>query len=180
MPSFILTGTPGAGKTAALRQLELDGYLVVEEAATDVIALEQALGIGQPLTNPAFIDNVVRLQRMRQTRIAVAAHQTAFFDRSPVCTLALSKYLGFALSSVLEAEIERVLHEAVYDQTVFFVRALGGVRTTAARQISFADSLDFELLHEKTYRDLGFRLVDVPAAPVQERVELIHRFHQKP
>ena len=36
MPSYILTGDAGAGKTAALRLLEASGYAVVEEAATDV------------------------------------------------------------------------------------------------------------------------------------------------
>ena len=35
MPAYILTGAPGAGKTAALRHLETDGYAVVEEAATE-------------------------------------------------------------------------------------------------------------------------------------------------
>jgi hypothetical protein len=45
---FILTGAPGSGKTAILRHLELDGFGVVEEAATDVIALAQAQGIDEP------------------------------------------------------------------------------------------------------------------------------------
>jgi hypothetical protein len=39
MPGYILTGTPGAGKTAILRLLEVNGHAVVEEAATDAIAL---------------------------------------------------------------------------------------------------------------------------------------------
>ncbi len=43
MKRFILTGAPGSGKTAILRQLEHDGFGVVEEAATDIIALEQAM-----------------------------------------------------------------------------------------------------------------------------------------
>jgi predicted ATPase len=38
MRRFIITGAPGAGKTAIIRELELDGFSVVEEAATDVIA----------------------------------------------------------------------------------------------------------------------------------------------
>jgi predicted ATPase len=33
VPSYILTGAPGAGKTAVLRLLETSGYPVVEEAA---------------------------------------------------------------------------------------------------------------------------------------------------
>ena len=42
MKRYILTGAPGSGKTAILRQLEREGFGVVDEAATDVIALEQA------------------------------------------------------------------------------------------------------------------------------------------
>jgi predicted ATPase len=41
MRRFIITSAPGAGKTAIIRQLELDGFSVVEEAATDVVAAAQ-------------------------------------------------------------------------------------------------------------------------------------------
>lgn len=40
MPGYILTGAPGAGKAAVLRLLEVNGRVVVEEAATDAIALD--------------------------------------------------------------------------------------------------------------------------------------------
>jgi len=63
MKRFVLTGMPGAGKTAIIRQLELDGYSVVEEAATDIMALEQALGITEPWAHPSFIDSIVDLQK---------------------------------------------------------------------------------------------------------------------
>jgi predicted ATPase len=49
------------------------------------------------------------------------------------------------------------------------------VQATAARRISFEDSLDFERLHEQTYRDLGFQLVEVPAGPLADRVALIRQ-----
>jgi hypothetical protein len=39
MKRFILTGAPGAGKTAIIRQLEIDGFSVIDEAATDMIVL---------------------------------------------------------------------------------------------------------------------------------------------
>jgi predicted ATPase len=52
MKRFILTGAPGAGKTVILRQLECDGFGVVEEAATDVIALGEALGVAELLATP--------------------------------------------------------------------------------------------------------------------------------
>ena len=44
MKRYILTGTPGAGKTSILRMLAARGHSVVEEAATSLIALGQAGG----------------------------------------------------------------------------------------------------------------------------------------
>ncbi len=44
MKRYILTGTPGSGKTSIIHTLKSQGYFVVEEAATDIITLEQANG----------------------------------------------------------------------------------------------------------------------------------------
>jgi predicted ATPase len=112
MPAYILTGAPGSGKTAVLRMLEDAGYLVVEEAATDVIALGQALGCSEPWEEAGFIDKVVALQRRRVlSRLPGQNGGIVFFDRSPVCTLALSRYLGLAPSASpsLAREVDRVL-----------------------------------------------------------------------
>lgn len=175
MPRYILTGTPGAGKTAVLRLLEFDGHVVVEEAATDVIALENALGHEQPWNDRTFIDKIVTLQRRRQVCTHEPETVAIFFDRSPLCTLALSRYLGFAPSRLLAAEVDRVMGENVYEATVFFIRNQGFIHATAARQIDFEDSLTFEQFHEQTYRDLGFQLVDVPPGPLPDRVALIQQ-----
>ncbi len=174
MPRYVLTGAPGAGKTAMLRLLESGGYPVVEEAATDVIALEQARGRPAPWTSPDFIDKIVRLQRQRQLD-AGPCTGAVFFDRSPVCTLALSRFLGWQPSAPLATELERITRDRVYEPVAFFVRHQGSVTPTAARRISLADSLAFEKVHEQTYRELGIRLVDVPAGPLADRVALVLR-----
>jgi predicted ATPase len=172
LPRYVLTGAPGAGKTAMLRLLEHGGYPVVEEAATDVIALEQAQGRDQPSQRPGFIDQIVTLQRARQLS-SPDRPQPVFFDRSPVCTLALARYLGYAPSPLLVAEVGRVLREQVYQPEVFFVQNQGFVTATAARRISFEDSLAFEQVHEQAYAELGFRLVRVPAGRLADRVALV-------
>ena len=113
MPSYVLTGAPGAGKTGILRMLEISGYPVVEEAATDVIALGQALGHAEPWTRPDFIDKIITVQRQRRRRHAAraAGNEVVFFDRSPVCTLALSRYLGSTASPGLDEEVRRAISE---------------------------------------------------------------------
>jgi predicted ATPase len=195
MPSFILTGAPGAGKTAVLRLLEVRGHPVIEEAATDVIALGHALGLAEPWQERDFIGKVLALQLRRQeSALALPRRQesvralprrqesvhagdgaVAFFDRSPVCTLALSRYLGACPSPVLAGEIDRAVAEGGYETTAFFIRNQGFVAATAARRISFEDSLRFEQIHEQAYRELGFRLVEVPAGPLTDRVALIRQ-----
>ena len=176
MPSYILTGAPGAGKTAVLRLLEAVGYAVVEEAATDVIALGQAQGCAEPWNEHEFITRVTTLQRRRQDAAAhLAGNRSVFFDRSPVCTLALSRFLDRPAPDLLTKEISRILAGGVYDQRAFFIRNQGFVEPTAARRISFEDSLAFERLHEQTYRDLGFQLTDVPPGPLADRAAAIQQ-----
>jgi predicted ATPase len=64
MRRFIITGAPGAGKTAIIRQLELDGFSVVEEAATDVLAAAHARGTAEPWMQTSFID--VRFEQIHE------------------------------------------------------------------------------------------------------------------
>jgi predicted ATPase len=173
MKRFILTGTPGAGKTSILRLLERSGFGVVEEAATDVIATEQALGVPEPWTEPQFIERIVALQRQRQLHAAAASVDVQFHDRSPICTLALSRYLSLPDSPVLTTEIDRITRDRLFERVVFFVRNLGFCEPTAARRISLADALVLERLHEETYREFGYDLIDVPAGRISDRISLI-------
>jgi predicted ATPase len=174
MKAFVLTGTPGSGKTAVLRQLERNGHAVVEEAATDVIALGQALGIPRPWELPGFPAQILDLQRTRRNTAEVYAESTVVFDRAPMCTLALCRYSDRPFPDDMRSEFER------YERTVFMIRNQGFVEPTAARRISFADSLRFERVHEEVYRELGFTLVDVRPGPVPQRVSEIERLIRQP
>jgi predicted ATPase len=170
---FVITGAPGAGKTAIIRQLELDGFSVVEEAATDVIAAAQAQGTVEPWRDPSFIDAIAHLQRDRQIRASHQTDEVQFHDRSSVCTAALAIYLGYPFSPFLASELERIQKEAIYQKRVFFIRNLGFITPTEARRISFEETVRFEKIHEDIYRDFGFELVSVdPGSPV-ERVSII-------
>ncbi|TMR09872.1 ATPase [Nonomuraea turkmeniaca] len=119
------------------------------------------------------MDKIVALQRQRQLQSITAEPHVQFFDRSPLCTHALSTWVGHPISSALSTEIDRITHEQIYDRHVFFVRNLGFCEPTEARKISFEDSLEFERLHEQTYRAFGYQLIDIPAGPLAGRVATI-------
>jgi predicted ATPase len=175
MRRFILTGAPGLGKTAIIRQLELDGFGVVEEAATDVIALEQARCFAEPWQRPSFIDAIAELQRRRQVRASRETDEVQFHDRSVICTAALAGYLGHPLSDTLSRELKRVETETIHQKRVFFVQNLGFITPTPARRISFAESLRFERVHRETYRSFGFELVSIAPGNLPDRADAIKR-----
>lgn len=102
---YVLTGAPGSGKTALLEALRQRGHLVVEEAATEVITRQQNRGINEPWLREDFVDLIVRLQRQRQTTPVPNTVGVQLYDRSPLCTLALARYLGLAVTPVLAHEV---------------------------------------------------------------------------
>lgn len=168
---FVLTGAPGSGKTSILDALGRRGWAVVGEAATAVIAQQQAAGLAEPWTRIGFCDDIVALQRQRQQ--ALVANAVQVFDRSPLCTLALARFLGHPETPALMAEVERVVVHEIYDRRVLLVRPLGFITATAARRMSYTDALAFETVHEEVYREHGFTVIDVAAADLPVRVGFV-------
>lgn len=172
MKRYILTGTPGSGKTSIIHALKRQGYAVVEEAATDVIT-QQMRGDPEPWRRPDFIDAIVLLQKQRQITTANEPYNLQFYDRSPLCTYALSQHLGYPPSSCLLEEIERIEREHVYQRQVLFIANLGFCQPTEARKISFEEALLFEQIHKETYLSFGYDLIPIAPYSLEERVSCI-------
>jgi predicted ATPase len=169
MKRYIITGAPGAGKTAILRQLEAEGYGVVEEAATDVIALCHAKGIAEPWTwtRPDFIDAIVNLQHTRERRASRATDVVQFHDRSVVCTAALADYLGFVRPETLVQELRRVTAERVFQSQVLFIKNLGFIKPTEARRITYEQTVLFERFTSRLIVNSGMTSSASSRAPLK-------------
>jgi predicted ATPase len=173
MHRYILTGAPGCGKTSIIRALEIQGYFVIDEAATDIIAYEQLMECSEPWKNPSFIDGITNLQKQRQVQVGGCKDSYQFFDRSPICTYALCIFLGFDPSLSLKEEIKRMQDHKIYESTVFFIENLGFIENTDARQISFEEALRFENIHKEAYALFGYECVKIPKSNLIDRVKKI-------
>lgn len=174
---FIFTGTPGSGKTSVIKELEKLGHIVIHEAATAVISIEQSKGLERPWEQSNFVDQITYMQKERQMN---STGNIQFYDRSPFCTYALGKYLAhwkgieFTPSPVLLDEIDRCLKNGVYQNQIFFFENLGFIEHTDARKISYEDALIFEQIHLDVYKEFGFDIVIVPKGlTVTQRCEFI-------
>ena len=164
---YILTGAPGAGKTSLIRYLKTTGHDVVEEAATDVIALAQAGGVERPWERPEFIADIAALQDWREA--AVMRSDLRFADRSVFCTLARAEWLDHPLTPGLLATADRLAASGWFAREVFFIDQLGDIEHTAARQISFEAATRFGALHEVVYRRYGFEPRHIGPAEIPDR-----------
>ncbi|GAA1690862.1 AAA family ATPase [Glycomyces endophyticus] len=170
MRRYILTGAPGAGKTTVAARLAAAGHTVVAEAATDLITAAQAAGDRSPWTQPGFCERVAALQRDRQAAADHLPGPVQYFDRSPVCTLALARFLGHPVGPVLAAELARTA--GLYRPDVLFVDLLDRITPTPVRRISLDQAREFERIHLDAYTEYGFRLHRLPPAGEAERAAL--------
>jgi predicted ATPase len=168
---YILTGAPGAGKTALIRLLESRGEEIVEEAATDVIALAQASGTDRPWEQPRFIADIAALQAFREA--APMRSPRRFSDRSIFCTLALAGWLGHPVPRDVLDGAGKLATSGWFERRVYFIAQLGFIQHTEARRISLDDATRFGALHAAVYRRFGFELVPIRPASIPERADLI-------
>ena len=111
----------------------------------------------------------------RQLEAAKRTCEVQFHDRSAICTHALCAFLGRPAPESLLSELERIQRQGLYQKQVFFIANQGFVAPTEVRRISFEDSLEFERVHQESYRAFGYACVSIPAGPLEERIAVIRR-----
>ncbi len=161
---YILTGGPGSGKSSILLELEARGEYVVNEAAEDVIKLEQAKGIKKPWELYDFQRKVLRLQVQREDQIQ-SDIKRVFIDRGILDGLVYT-----AQGTQINKEIQR---EARAYAGIFLVDLLGEAKQTQVRREDYAAALELERKLELVYKTAGYKIQRIPTCGVEERADKI-------
>lgn len=167
---FILTGAPGAGKTAIAIALEMRGEHVVSEAAVDFIGYHRAKGVTEPVLLPDCQEQITRLQLLRESR--APRSKRFFMDRSVLDGAAYMMLRGYSRSD-LAYQLISSANVRRYNRRVFLIQSASQVRGPGERRGVIEPSLDIENAIRSLYGFLGFELIEVPFAPVDDRVDFI-------
>ena len=128
---YIITGGPGSGKTSVINDLAKRGYLIVREAATDVI--EE--GLQERIKDPWMADDyhikVSSLMAKRQEEIRNSKESVAFFDRGHLDGITYILLQRRQLPQEVVDYVQSTLTEGFFDTTVFFIRLLSKLKFLA-------------------------------------------------
>jgi predicted ATPase len=167
----IFTGGPGAGKTTTLEALRARGYLCVDEAARQILKEQAATGGNATHDGDRAKYRDLMLERgLRDYHALREATAPVFFDRG---IPELSDY-GNAPGADDPVVVTQAIAECRYNETVFAFPPWEAIYThDAERKHTFEHAVAVYELVCAVYPKLGYRVVEVPRAPVEERMEFI-------
>ena len=167
MQGVVLTGAPGAGKTAVLQGLASRGYATVSESARTIIRDRKSRGLS-PRPKPfEFAQKIFSIDASKYEQAKPAAG-IIFFDRSVIEALGMLNELGPV------PELASSLETYRYHEDVFIFPAWSAIfRTDGERDQTFEDAVRVHQWISDWYRRCGYRLIEVPFASVAERCDYI-------
>ena len=161
MPHVIVTGGPGAGKTALLAALAGMGYVTVEESARAIIAERLAGGASRRPDPVAFAREILR-RDIERYRGQPRTPEWVFFDRGIVDALGLLH----EVSPLSAPELHATLDSYPFHASVFVLPPWEAIYTRdAERDQSFAEAVRVHARVVEWYRACGA----CPEHPRRER-----------
>lgn len=166
---FVVTGGPGFGKSTLIAELARRGYGVSSEAARRVI--EQQMRQPEPLLpwldRIGFDREVVRLLQADYSTSSL--NSPHFFDRG------FPDLLGWRqFAHVSAADVERWPYLYPYERIAFIARPWKEIYVQDEyRPFSFSQSVQIGNILTETYQSLGYRVIELPNVPVNERADFV-------
>lgn len=167
MPSYIITGAPGTGKSALLAELGQD-FGTVAEPARELIAEFRAEHADVPGA-PEFVALMLQRSIEKFTLSATSDPVPVFFDRGMPDCVAYATHLGVDARAAEEAS-----RRYRYEPVAYLAPVWEEIYTNdEERQMTIAQVRNFDRCVVDAYRRARYQLVELPRATIAERAAFI-------
>jgi len=168
---FIITGGPGSGKSTLIAHLAAAGVATMSEAGRAIIQDQVAIG-GQALPwsdRAAFAEQMLGWE-LRSHREASAMPGPVIADRGVPDVMGYLMLCGLAVP----AHVRRAAEAYRYNRVVFIAPHWPVIYGQDEQRKQSADeaAATFRMM-ERVYGDLGYHLLPLPLAPVEERAAFV-------
>jgi predicted ATPase len=167
---FVLTGAFGSGKSTLLEHLKSRGIPGIVEPARPILAEQRSVqGNGLPEKDPRLFVELMFSRMLDAYRESDGSLGPILFDRG------IPDILGYAaLFDFRFPPGENAAHLYRYNSQVFIAPAWEQIYCTDdERTLTFCQAREFGNHVRSIYERLGYTLIDLPCAPVEERAEFI-------
>lgn len=168
---IVLTGGPGSGKTSLLEALATTGHATSPEAGRAIIRRQQAIdGEALPWKDRALFAELMLDRELEAHTGAEGAAGSVFFDRGVPDVVGYLTLCGLPVP----AHVERAAQDIRYDRRVFIAPVWPEIFGQDAERKQNLDEArrTFEAMAE-TYPRFGYELIELPKAPVSERLNFV-------
>jgi predicted ATPase len=168
---FVLTGGPGSGKTTLVEALKARGYATTEEAGRGVIREQvESNGDGLPWIDRERFAELMFEWELRSYRDAERRHGPVVFDRGLPDTIGYLRLEGLEVPAWMEEEAWRLR----YNSPVFIAPPWKEIYgSDEERRQSWEVAVRTYEVMAETYTELGYELLELPRAAVEERADFV-------
>lgn len=170
---YIITGGPGVGKTSIINYLAKLGYVVMPEAATDIIEEGLRQNIVKPWRADDYHIKVYALIAKRKQETQNSNAPIIFFDRGHIDGISYILLQKRKLHQQVIDCVQTSMDTQFFDKKVFLIESLGFVRPGPARTETLDESLEKARHLEMNYRALGYEIIRIPMGTVPQRAKWI-------
>ncbi|WP_086478151.1 MULTISPECIES: AAA family ATPase [Arenibacter] len=168
---IVITGGPSTGKTSIINKIEALGYFCFEEISRQVTLEARKEGIPQLFkTDPLLFSERIMEGRMAQFHASQKVDEPLiFFDRGLPDVTAYMDCFGQEYGPQFVKPIETLRYDHI-----FLLPPWQEIHASDnERYESYEEALQIHSCLEKTYRDFGYTIIDVPKETVEGRVTFI-------